>query len=80
MNRWMLGALLIVVGLSFAGGATGQTPKAAEKKPTQQDEFKSLIDRYYAAWNTGNPDNAAPLYAQDKDSSAIAQNRPMSIT
>ena len=21
----------------------------------------------YTAWNTGNPDNAAPLYAQDND-------------
>ncbi len=67
MNQRILCALLIVVALSFALRATGQTPKAAEKKPTQQDEFKSLIDRYYTAWNTGNPDNAAPLYAQEND-------------
>ena len=25
-------------------------------------EFKTLIDRYYSAWSSLNPDNAAPLY------------------
>ena len=30
-------------------------------------EFKSLIERYFAAWSSLNPDNAAPLYAKDAD-------------
>jgi ketosteroid isomerase-like protein len=30
-------------------------------------EFKSLIDKYYAAWSSMNTDNAAPLYAKDAD-------------
>ena len=31
------------------------------------DDFNDLIRRYYAAWNTLNPDNASFLYAQDAD-------------
>lgn len=30
-------------------------------------EFKALIDRYYQAWSSANPDNAAPLYAKDPE-------------
>jgi len=30
-----------------------------------EDEFHALIARYYAAWNTLNPDIAAQLYAKD---------------
>jgi len=30
-------------------------------------EFKALIDRYYQAWSSANPENAAPLYAKDAD-------------
>lgn len=30
-------------------------------------EFKTLIDRYYTAWSSLNPDNAAPMYAKDAD-------------
>ncbi len=39
----------------------------AQKSSNPQGEFKTLIDRYYSAWNSGNPDNAAPLYAKDPD-------------
>jgi len=30
-------------------------------------EFKSLIELYFTAWSSLNPDNAAPLYAKDAD-------------
>lgn len=30
-------------------------------------EFKTLIERYFAAWSSLNPDNAAPLYAKNPD-------------
>src|SRR5207253_8978785 len=33
--------------------------------PQGEDEFHALITRYYAAWNTLNPDIAAQLYAKD---------------
>jgi ketosteroid isomerase-like protein len=29
--------------------------------------FKTLTDRYFTAWGSLNPDNAAPLYAKDAD-------------
>ena len=40
-------------------------PALAQKK--RGDDFNDLIKRYYAAWNTLNPDNASFLYAQDAD-------------
>ncbi|HMG72054.1 MAG TPA: nuclear transport factor 2 family protein [Pyrinomonadaceae bacterium] len=40
-------------------------PALAQKKGS--DDFNDLIKRYYAAWNTLNPDNASFLYAQDAD-------------
>jgi len=40
-------------------------PAVAQKKGG--DDFNNLIKRYYAAWNTMNPDNASFLYAQDAD-------------
>src|SRR5713226_1830873 len=40
-------------------------PTLAQKK--SEDDFNDLIKRYYAAWNTLNPDNASFLYAQDAD-------------
>ena len=40
-------------------------PALAQKKGA--DNFNDLIKRYYAAWNTMNPDNASFLYAQDAD-------------
>ena len=40
-------------------------PAPAQKKGA--DDFNDLIKRYYAAWNTLNPDNASFLYAKDAD-------------
>jgi ketosteroid isomerase-like protein len=40
-------------------------PALAQKK--SGDDFNDLIKRYYAAWNTLNPDNASFLYAKDAD-------------
>ena len=42
--------------------AVAQTMKAAAGV---EGEFKTLIDQYYAAWSTLNPDNAAKFYAKD---------------
>lgn len=44
---------------------SAQSDKAAGGTQGKDAEFSSLIEQYYAAWNTGNPDNAAPLYAKD---------------
>jgi len=40
-------------------------PALAQKKVKGGDDFDALIKRYYTAWSTLNPDNAAPLYAND---------------
>lgn len=40
-------------------------PALAQKPAKGGDDFNGLIKRYYAAWSTLNPDNAAPLYAKD---------------
>src|SRR5712691_7816443 len=42
-----------------------QIRQAVATKLSTEDEFHALIARYYAAWNTLNPDIAAPLYAKD---------------
>lgn len=42
-------------------------PALAQKQVKGDDDFDALIKRYYAAWSTLNPDNAAPLYAKDAD-------------
>jgi len=43
------------------------TVALGQKTQGNDPEFKRLIDRYYAAWNSLNPNNAAPLYAKDAD-------------
>jgi len=54
----------ISIGLLMAFIAVAQTRKASAGL---ESEFKVLIDQYYAAWSTLNPDNAAKLYAKDAD-------------
>jgi ketosteroid isomerase-like protein len=54
----------VSLGLIIALSVAAQTRKAG---PGLEGEFKSLIDQYYAAWSTLNPDNAAKLYAKDAD-------------
>jgi ketosteroid isomerase-like protein len=39
----------------------------AADKPTDTAEFKTLIQHYWEAWSTLNPDNAAPMYAKEAD-------------
>ena len=56
MKRLLVGALVIIIIC---------LPALAQKKGG--DDFNDLIKRYYAAWNTLNPDNASFLYAQDAD-------------
>ena len=56
MKRLLSGALLLMM---FC------LPAFAQKKGG--DDFNGLIKRYYAAWSTLNPDNAAVFYAKDAD-------------
>jgi ketosteroid isomerase-like protein len=41
--------------------------KKAPAKTALEAEFKAMIDQYYAAWSTLDPDKAAMYYAKDAD-------------
>ena len=53
---------LIVTALIIAAFCL---PISAQR--SSADDFNDLIQRYYRAWNTLNPDNVSFLYAQDAD-------------
>lgn len=55
-----------IVGL-IAMCASAQAKRAPTPKTASEAEFKALLDQYYAAWSTLNPDNAARFYAKDAD-------------
>ena len=67
MNRLLKHTLLFALILLASLSASAQTKKTAGAKSTADAEFKTLIDRYYAAWNTLNTDTPAPFYAKDAD-------------
>jgi ketosteroid isomerase-like protein len=50
----------------IAIAASAQTKKTPTKMGIEA-EFKAMIDQYYTAWSTLNPDNAAKYYAKDAD-------------
>ena len=52
---------LLTLALLAAAGRSAAPPASDEA------EFKGLIQRYWQAWSSLNPDNAAPLYAKDAD-------------
>jgi ketosteroid isomerase-like protein len=60
-------ALTFSIALLIAVCVSAQTKKAPASKPASEAEFKALLDQYYAAWSTLNPDNAARFYAKDAD-------------
>jgi ketosteroid isomerase-like protein len=47
--------------------AASAQPKKTQTKMGIEAEFKAMIDQYYTAWSTLNPDNAAKYYAKDAD-------------
>ncbi len=54
---------------SFAQSSAHKSDSPSKTKSSAtksaDNDFKQLINRYYDAWNTGKPDNAAPFYAKD---------------
>lgn len=56
-----VGLMLVVASVGLAQGKKAPAKKALEA------EFKAMIDQYYSAWSTLNPDNAAKYYAKDAD-------------
>jgi ketosteroid isomerase-like protein len=61
--KWTLAAVIV---LAIALTAQGQIKKTTSKTALEA-EFKTMIDQYYAAWSTLDPDKAAKYYAKDAD-------------
>jgi ketosteroid isomerase-like protein len=66
MNPLVRTALIATTVLLIALSGSAQK-KAAHAKTAFEAEFKTMIDQYYAAWSTLNPDKAAKYYAKDAD-------------
>ena len=63
-------ALAVVIALLASGQASAQATRTAAKPAPNSavnNEFKKMIEAYYTAWSTLNPDNAARFYAKDAD-------------
>lgn len=66
MRCSLISALVLAFAL-IPASAVGQSASKPARTSSTQKEFQALINRYYAAWNTGDPEKAAPLYAKDPD-------------
>src|SRR5258705_905234 len=55
---------LVTVWIMLLALAAGLT---AADKPGDTGEFKTIIQHYWEAWSTLNPDNAASMYAKEAD-------------
>ena len=61
--KWILAAVILpMVTLTAQAQMNKSTSKTA-----LEAEFKAMIDQYYAAWSTLDPDKAAKFYAKDAD-------------
>lgn len=58
----LMTAVVLVIGVC----ASAQK-KPAHAKTALETEFKTMIDQYYTAWSTLDPDKAARYYAKDAD-------------
>ena len=55
---------VLAIGILFSVALSGV---AQPKKAAPDAEFKALIEAYYTAWSTLDPENAAKYYAKDAD-------------
>jgi len=65
-NLFVRTVLVTTAALVIAVSASAQK-KPAHTKTAFEAEFKTMIDQYYAAWSTLDPDKAAKFYAKDAD-------------
>lgn len=66
INPLVRTVLLTTAVLVIAMCASAQK-KPAHAKTALEAEFKTMIDHYYTAWSTLDPDKAAKYYAKDPD-------------
>jgi ketosteroid isomerase-like protein len=60
-------AVLVLVMLILAFASSSDRANLASARSDEQAEFKTLIQRYYAAWNTLDTNNPDQYYAKDAD-------------
>ena len=65
-NPMVRTVLIATAALLIALSALAQK-RPAHAKTALEAEFKTMIDQYYAAWSTLDPDKAAKYYAKDAD-------------
>lgn len=66
INSRLAAVLVTALTLLVAESVSAQTKKAPAKTALAA-EFKVMIDQYYTAWSTLDPDKAAKYYAKDAD-------------
>ena len=59
-------AVLLVILIMLPVAVSAQKKKAPAKSALEA-EFKVMIDQYYTAWSTLDPEKAAKYYAKDAD-------------
>lgn len=62
-----VGAVLAMALLLSAAQLAWAQAKKAPAKTALEAEFKAMIDQYYTAWSSLDPDKAAKYYAKDAD-------------
>jgi ketosteroid isomerase-like protein len=70
MKTARLLSITLAVLIAFAAPATASAQAkrtAAGPDAAINGEFTKMIEEYYTAWSTLNPDNAAKYYAKDAD-------------
>jgi ketosteroid isomerase-like protein len=75
MMRSVCATLILSSLCLLAAAANAQSGQGLANDPEKQavitrlvqqtSIFNKLVDQYYAAWNSGDPEKAAPLYAKD---------------
>lgn len=59
--------VLVTIAVLVISITASAQRKPAHAKTAVEAEFKAMIDQYYTAWSTLDPDKAAKYYAKDSD-------------
>jgi ketosteroid isomerase-like protein len=67
MKKSLVRTILMTAVVLVIGVCASAQKKPAHAKTAVETEFKTMIDQYYTAWSTLDPDKAAKFYAKDAD-------------
>jgi uncharacterized protein (TIGR02246 family) len=69
--------LILTVAALVAAGASPAAQKRSAAPSSTETQLKALVERYFTAWSTRNPERAAPLYAKEADAVFIFVTDPV---